>query len=126
VVIFATIGVPTTPGECPPAVVEGQAADSGRLPSRATGCQSSTGERSIVCAECTSLPITRPSGGFSWGTEGAAPLAARTDSRIERDGFGNSAKIGSLGVYGTSLGLKKVPAGQLLGTAVKQTGDTVR
>ena len=125
--IFATIGVPTTPAVVT-AVVEGKAADrAGFLPGdRIVRIDGREIETFVDLFDHVRI---RPDQELEFTVERGGrriQLAARTDSRIERDGFGNSAKIGSLGVYGTSLGLKKVPAGQLLGTAVKQTGDTVQ
>jgi regulator of sigma E protease len=127
IAIFATIGVPTTPAVVT-AVVEGKAADrAGFRPGdkivRIDGREIET------FVDLFDHVRIRPDQELDFTVERGGrriELRARTDSRIEKDGFGNTAKIGSLGVYGTSLGLKKVPAGQLLGTAVKQTADTVQ
>lgn len=52
-------------------------------------------------------------------------LKAAPAPSVQRDEFGNEARIGTLGVTGAMV-LSDLPPGQLFGAAVQQTVDTVR
>ena len=125
--IFATIGVPTTPALVT-GVEQGAAADR-------AGFQA--GDRIVridgreieTFAELYDYIRIRPGQQLEFDVErngGTIQLAATTGSRIERDTFGNEARIGSLGVQGGSIGLKKVPPGELVGRSLSQTANTVQ
>jgi len=126
-VIFGTIGVPTTPAKVT-AVVEGQAADrAGFLPG--DRIVSIDGREVDTFAELYDHVRIRPDEQMLFVVErqGALrPITATSGAKVERDSFGNEARVGSLGVQGGSIGLKKVAPHQLVGMAFKQTGDTLQ
>lgn len=53
-------------------------------------------------------------------------LPATPSASVYRDQFGNEARIGLLGVTSSALVFSKLPPGELVMTAVRQTGDVVR
>jgi regulator of sigma E protease len=125
--IFATIGVPTTPALVT-GVEQGAAADrAGFLPGDRIV---RIGGRDIeTFAELYDHIRIRPDEKLDFTLERGGrtiQLSAVTGSRTERDSFGNEARVGSLGVRGGSIGLKKVPAGELVGVSLKQTADIVQ
>jgi regulator of sigma E protease len=125
--IFATIGVPTTPARVS-AVVEGQAADlAGFLPG--DRIVSIDGREIDTFAELYDHVRIRPAEQMEFVVEREGALrriTATSGAKVERDSFGNEARVGALGVLGGSIGLKKVPPHQLVGMAFKQTGDTLQ
>ncbi|MBA3676312.1 MAG: RIP metalloprotease RseP [Sphingosinicella sp.] len=52
-------------------------------------------------------------------------LRATPEAKTLRDEFGNSARVGLLGVSGAII-MSELPPGQLIGAAFKQTGETVQ
>lgn len=56
---------------------------------------------------------------------GTIEIRATPRAEVMRDEFGNSARVGLLGVSGAIV-MSKLPLAELPGAAIKQTGDTVR
>ncbi|HWH17766.1 MAG TPA: RIP metalloprotease RseP [Allosphingosinicella sp.] len=124
--IFGAIGFPTNPAVVG-GVAEGSRAD-------AAGFQAGdrivavNGDRIATFADLFGYVRLRPEQTlrFTIARNGheieilAAPAAS-----IQRDEFGNEAKVGTLGVSG-AMELSKLPPDRLLGAAVKTTGDTVQ
>ena len=124
--IFATIGFPTTPPVLT-GIVEGQAADrAGFKPGdRVLEIE---GRGIDTFAELQDFVRIRPAQPLQFLVEREGrrqQLTATTGSTIFRDPFGNEGRVGQLGVEGKSIGLAKLPPGQLLGKAVSQTASTV-
>ena len=125
--IFGTIGYPTTPALVT-AVEAGSPADrAGILPGDRIV---SIDERSIeTFAELHDYVRIRPTQKLRLGIERGGEqltIEATTSAKVERDNFGNEARIGRLGVRPGAIELKKLPPHQLVGTAVSQTVDTVQ
>ncbi len=127
IAIFGTIGYPTTPALVQAIEVGSPADKAGLRP----------GDRIVAIDGRTVDPFAelhdyvriRPERSMKVevvrGGE-RLTLSATTAAKMERDGFGNEARIGRLGVSPGAIELKKLEPHQLVGTAVSQTVDTVQ
>ncbi|HEX8400691.1 MAG TPA: RIP metalloprotease RseP [Allosphingosinicella sp.] len=126
IAIFATIGYPTTPAVVT-GIVAGQAADrAGFKPGDRV--LSVEGKSLDTFAELQDYVRLRPNQAldFTVARNGREfGISAVTGSATFEDPFGNKGQIGQLGIEGRSVGLQKLPPGQLLGTAINQTVSTV-
>jgi regulator of sigma E protease len=126
-IIFATIGYPTTPASIG-AVVEGSPAAVGGLQ---PGDQivAADGRGIETFADLKGYVALRPEQPMAFTVlRGGAEIEVRATPRadVESDSFGNQARIGRLGVEPSGrLQLSAVPWYQLPGRAVQTTVDTV-
>jgi regulator of sigma E protease len=127
IAIFASIGVPTTPALVT-GVETGAAADRAGFLS-GDRIVEINGRAVKTFAELYDQIRIRPDQKLDFTVERngrTIEIVATTDSRVERDSFGNEAKIGLLGVRGGSIGLEKVPPAELVGASIRQTASTVQ
>jgi regulator of sigma E protease len=124
--IFAAIGYPTSP-----AIVAGVAAGS---PAASAGFQPGDkivaidGRQIDTFADLYSHIRLRPEQKLTFEvlrSEENIVLQAAPAGSMMRDEFGNSARVGTLGVTGAMV-MSRLPWAQLPGAAVKQTADIVR
>ena len=126
-IIFATIGYPTSPASVG-AVLEGSpAAAAGFRP----GDQivAADGRTITTFADLKTYVALRPEQAMAFTVRrggGEIELRATPRAETDRDEFGNEARIGTLGVRpGGALQFSQLPAHRLLGAAVTTTIDTV-
>lgn len=124
--IFAAIGYPTSP-----AIVAGVASGS---PAASAGFQPGDkivaidGRQIDTFADLYSHIRLRPEQKLTFEvlrSEENIVLQAAPAASMMRDEFGNSARVGTLGVTGAMV-MSRLPWAQLPGAAVKQTADIVR
>jgi regulator of sigma E protease len=126
-IIFATMGFPTTPPVVGRVVERSPAAAAGFRPG--DRILSADGRSIDTYADLKTYVALRPEQAmvFAVRRSGAEiELHATTRADIEVDGFGNRARIGRLGVEpAEALALSPVPLSQLPGTAIRTTVNTV-
>jgi regulator of sigma E protease len=124
--IFAAIGYPTAPALVSGVVTGGPADRAGVKPGDRIVAINGRSVRNF--AQVQDYVRLRPSYRLDLAVErGGARMAVplTTGSRDESDSFGNTARIGTLGVSSAAVALEKLPLAQLPGQAVSQTADTV-
>jgi regulator of sigma E protease len=126
IAMFAVIGYPTTPPVLT-GVVAGQAADkAGFKPGdRVLAIE---GKELDTFTELQEYVRLRPGQSLNFTVSRAGAelnIVALTGATMFVDPFGNKGRIGQLGVEGRSVGLKKLPPGRLIATALSQTVNTV-
>lgn len=124
--IFGTIGYPTAPAVVTAVVANGAADRAGLEPGDRIVAIDGRDIRNFAdVQEYISLRPDRPIAVTVERGGGRQNLAARTGARVMRDQFGNSFRIGTLGVTSNAVALEKLPAAQLPVQAVRQVWDTV-
>lgn len=126
-IIFATMGFPTTPPVVGRVVERSSAAAAGFRPG--DRILSADGRSIDTYADLKTYVALRPEQAmvFAVRRSGAEiELHATTRADVEVDGFGNRARIGRLGVEpAEALALSPVPLNQLPGTAIRTTVNIV-
>jgi len=126
-IIFATIGYPTSPASVGSVVEGSAAAAAGFRP----GDQivAADGRTIATFADLKTYVALRPEQDMAFTVRrggGEIELRATPRAETDRDEFGNEARIGTLGVRpGGALEFSRLPAHRLLGAAVGTTIDTV-
>lgn len=124
--IFATYGQPQTPPVIT-SLVEGSAAERAgfEVGDRITGVDGNPIDR---FEQLTETVILRPDQSMRFevlrdGSE--ITLDATPESQLERDRFGNEARIGRLGIYAQGTELRELRPLEIPGAAVARTADMV-
>ena len=126
-IIFATIGYPTSPASVG-SVVEGSAAAAAGF-RQGDQIVAADGRNIATFADLKTYVALRPEQAMAFTVRrdgGEIELSATPRAETDRDEFGNEARIGTLGVRPSgALQFSKLPAHRLLGAAVTTTIDTV-
>ncbi len=124
-IIFATIGYPTSPAVVGTVTAGSPAARAGLRP--ADHITEVNGTSVETFAEFQRYVLLRPEQPLAMNVvRGGRDIAVRATPAAEtmRDQFGNEARVGRLGITGATV-LSKLPASQLPGTALRTTAETV-
>ena len=126
-VIFATVGYPSTPASVGEVLPGSPAAAAGFRPGdRILAVDGQTIDTFTDLKTYVALRPEQPMEFIVRRGEGDIGIRATPRAQTESDQFGNSARIGTLGVRPSgALTLSKLPLSQLPGTAVRTTWETV-